>query len=56
MCTAYYAAERENALEKDREMEEGARAMAVERAAAEGGTARTVRAITRTITTSDGCQ
>jgi hypothetical protein len=37
MCTAYYAAEREYALEKDREMEEGARAAATERAAAKGG-------------------
>ncbi len=36
MCSAYYAAEREYSLERDREMEEGARAAAAERAAAEG--------------------
>ena len=36
MCAAYYGAERECPLEKDREMEEGARAAAAERAAAEG--------------------
>ena len=37
MCAAFYAAEREYLLEKDREMEEGARIAAAERAAAEGG-------------------
>ena len=37
MCAAYYAAEREYALEKDWEMEERARAAAAERATAEGG-------------------
>jgi hypothetical protein len=37
MCAAYYAAEHEYALEKDREMEKGARAAAAKRAAAEGG-------------------
>ena len=37
MCVVYYAAKREYTLEKDREMEEGARAAAAVRAAAEGG-------------------
>ena len=37
MCAAYYAAEHEYTLEKDQEMEKGARAAAAERAAAEGG-------------------
>ncbi len=37
MCAAYYPAEHEYALEKDREIEEGARAAVAERAAAEGG-------------------
>jgi hypothetical protein len=37
MCAAYYAAEHEYALEKDREMEKGARAAAAKRTAAEGG-------------------
>ena len=37
MCAAYYPAEHEYALEKDREMEKGARAAAAKRAAAEGG-------------------
>ena len=37
MCTSYYAAGREYVLEKDREMEEGARAAAAERTTAEGG-------------------
>jgi hypothetical protein len=40
MCAVYYAAEREYALEKDREMGEGARAAAAERTAAEGGGGR----------------
>ena len=37
MCVAYYAVESEYALEKDREMEEGARAAAAEPATAERG-------------------
>ena len=37
MCIAYYAAEHEYALEKDWEMEMGARAAAAERTTAEGG-------------------
>ncbi len=57
MCAAYYAAEREFALEKDQEMEEGARAAAAERAAAKGGGgARTARATMRKIRTCNGCQ
>ncbi len=36
MCAAYYVAEHEYALEKDREMEKGARAAAAELAAAKG--------------------
>ena len=56
MCMAYYIAEREYALEKDREMEEGARATAAERAAAEGGGAWSARAMMRKITTRNGCR
>ena len=37
MCIAYYAAEHEYALEKDQEMEKGARPAGAERATAEGG-------------------
>jgi hypothetical protein len=37
MCTAYNMAEHEYALEKDCEMEMGARAASAERATAEGG-------------------
>ncbi len=37
MCTAYYVAGGEYMLEKDREMEEGARAAVAERASAKGG-------------------
>ena len=37
MCAGYYSAEHEYALEKDREIEEGARAAVAERAAAKGG-------------------
>ena len=37
MCAAYYAAEHEYTLEKDQEMEKGARAAAAERTAAKGG-------------------
>ena len=37
MCAAYYTAKHEYTLEKDREMEKGARAATAERAAAEGG-------------------
>ncbi len=40
MCAAYYTAEHEYALEKDQEMEKGARAAAAERTAAEGGGGR----------------
>ena len=36
MCAAYYAAEHEYALEKDQEMEKGARAATAEHVAAEG--------------------
>ena len=36
MCAAYYPAEQEYLLEKDREMEVGARAAAAKRATAEG--------------------
>ncbi len=37
MCAAYYAAEHEYMLEKDQEMEKGARAATAERTAAKGG-------------------
>ena len=40
MCAAYYPAEQEYLLEKDREMEVGARAAAAKRAAAKGGGGR----------------
>jgi hypothetical protein len=56
MCAAYYAAEHEYALEKDREMEKGARAAAAEHAAAKGGGVQTARAAMRKITTRNGCQ
>ena len=57
MCAVYYAAEREYALEKDREMGEGARAAAAEHAAVEReGGARTARATMRKITTRNGCR
>ena len=56
MCLAYYAAEREYTLEKDREMEEGVRATAAKRAVAEGGGgARTAKATMRKVTTCNGC-
>ena len=56
MCAAYYAAEHEYAMEKDREMEKGARAAAAKRAAAEGGGAQMARAAMRKITTHNGCR
>ena len=37
MCTTYYSTEHEYALEKDWEMEKGARAAAAKRATAKGG-------------------
>ena len=37
MCAAYYTAKHEYALEKDREMEKGARAAVAKRATAKGG-------------------
>ena len=56
MCAAYYAAEHEYTLEKDQEMEKGARAAAAERTAAKGGGAQTARAAMRKITSHNGCQ
>ena len=56
LCAAYYAAEHEYAMEKDREMEKGARAAAAKRAAAEGGGAQMARAAMRKITTHNGCR
>ena len=56
MCAAYYEAKHEYALEKDREMEKGARAAAAKRALPREGGTQTARATMRKIMTHNGCR